>query len=50
VTLRELAPGDALRWMERSLGLPEPRDPRALLAAFDPSALPRGPGMFPPAC
>lgn len=50
VTLRELAAADALRWMERSLGLPEAGDPRELVAVFDPSALPRGPSMFPPAC
>jgi glutamyl-tRNA synthetase len=41
VTLRELDPADALRWMERSLGLPEAADPRELARAFDPAALPR---------
>jgi glutamyl-tRNA synthetase len=46
VTLRELGPADALRWMERSLGLPETTDPRELLGAFDPAALPRAPAVW----
>ena len=47
VTLREVEPVAALGWMARSLGLPEVQDPCALLAAFDPAALPREPAMFP---
>jgi glutamyl-tRNA synthetase len=46
VTLRELDPGDAVRWMSRSLGLPATADPRALLGAFDPAALPRAPAVW----
>jgi glutamyl-tRNA synthetase len=46
VTLRELDAGDALRWMERSLGLPEAADPHALLGAFDPAAVPRAPTVW----
>jgi glutamyl-tRNA synthetase len=47
VTLRELEPGTALRWMAGSLGLPAVADPHALLAAFDPAALPRTPAVWP---
>jgi glutamyl-tRNA synthetase len=47
VTLRELEPATALRWMAGSLGLPsDGDDPRALLAAFDPEALSRAPTMW----
>jgi glutamyl-tRNA synthetase len=43
VTLRELEPRAALRWMAASLGLPEAGDPRELLPVFDPDRLPREP-------
>jgi glutamyl-tRNA synthetase len=46
VTLREVAPPDAVAWMARSLGLPPARTARDLLAAFDPAALPREPAVF----
>jgi glutamyl-tRNA synthetase len=46
VTLRELAPGDAVAWMARSLGLPPARTAPDLLAAFDPAAIPREPTVF----
>jgi glutamyl-tRNA synthetase len=46
VTLREVAPADALRWMERSLGLPEAASPHELITAFDPAALPRAPTVY----
>jgi glutamyl-tRNA synthetase len=46
VTLRELAPADAMRWMARSLGLPPATTARELLPAFDPRALPRGPTAY----
>jgi glutamyl-tRNA synthetase len=46
VTLRELDPRAALRWMERSLGLPGADDPSELLGAFDPAALPRAPAVW----
>ncbi|HWK30417.1 MAG TPA: glutamate--tRNA ligase family protein, partial [Solirubrobacter sp.] len=46
VTLRTVAPGDAVAWMAASLGLPPARDAAALLDAFDPSALPREPTVF----
>jgi glutamyl-tRNA synthetase len=46
VTLRELAPGDAVAWMAASLGLPPARTARDLLASFDPDALPREPTVF----
>jgi glutamyl-tRNA synthetase len=41
VTLRELDPEVALRWMAGSLGLPPAGDPRTLLEAFDPARIPR---------
>jgi glutamyl-tRNA synthetase len=43
VTLREVAPGDAVAWMASSLGLPPARTAADLLPAFDPAALPREP-------
>jgi glutamyl-tRNA synthetase len=46
VTLRELDPGEALRWMARSLGLAEAADPRQMLGAFDADALPRAPTLW----
>ncbi len=46
VTLRELAPGDALAWMARSLGLPAARTAAELLSAFDPAALPHEPTVY----
>jgi glutamyl-tRNA synthetase len=48
VTLRELAPGDAVAWMASSLGLPPARPARELLPAFDPATLPREPTVFAP--
>ncbi len=45
VTLREVGAADALAWMARSLGL-RGTTPRALLAGFDPAALPREPTVF----
>jgi glutamyl-tRNA synthetase len=45
VTLRELSPAEARRWILRSLGLPEEGD---LLAAFDPAHLPQEPTVFQP--
>jgi glutamyl-tRNA synthetase len=46
VTLREVAPGAALRWMAASLGLPGTAVPDELVAAFDPAALPREPIIY----
>jgi glutamyl-tRNA synthetase len=46
VTLREIEPRAALRWMSGSLGLPEVDDPRALLGGFDPDAIPREPTVW----
>ena len=46
VTLREVAPCDAVRWMARSLGLPEASAAPELLSAFDPGRLPVGPTIF----
>jgi glutamyl-tRNA synthetase len=46
VTLREVTPHAALRWMAASLGLPEPARARDLLGAFRPEALPRQPTLF----
>jgi glutamyl-tRNA synthetase len=40
VTLREVAPGDAVAWMASSLGLPPARTAAELLPSFDPAALP----------
>ena len=46
VTLREVAPGDAVAWMARSLGLPPARTAAELLPAFDPDSLPREPTTY----
>jgi glutamyl-tRNA synthetase len=46
VTLRELAPADALAWIAASLELPQPGSAAELVAAFDPAALPRDPVVF----
>jgi glutamyl-tRNA synthetase len=46
VTLREVAPGAALRWMVESLDLPPADSPAGLLAGFDPAALPRTPTVY----
>jgi glutamyl-tRNA synthetase len=43
VTLDDLDARAALRWMERTLGLPEARSPAELVDGFDPAALPRSP-------
>ncbi len=47
VTLRDVAPGDAVAWMAGSLRLAG-RSARELLRGFDPSALPREPTTFAP--
>jgi glutamyl-tRNA synthetase len=46
VTLRSVAPGDAVAWMARSLGMPPARTAGELTACFDAGALPRGPTVF----
>jgi glutamyl-tRNA synthetase len=46
VTLRDVAAPDAVRWMARSLGLPEAQSARELLGAFDPGRLPVEPTVF----
>jgi glutamyl-tRNA synthetase len=46
VTLRDVEPATALRWMARSLGLPEPGSAADLVKGFDPSALPREPAIW----
>jgi glutamyl-tRNA synthetase len=46
VTLREVAPGDAVAWMASSLGLPPARTAAELLPAFDAAALPRDPTVY----
>jgi glutamyl-tRNA synthetase len=46
VTLRDVAPGDAVAWMASSLGLPSAHTAPELLPAFDPAALPREPTTF----
>ena len=46
VTLREVAPAAALRWMAASLGL-RGETPREMLDGFDPDALPREPATYP---
>jgi glutamyl-tRNA synthetase len=48
VTLRDVEPAAALRWMAASLGLPEPRAPGDLIDAFDPARLPRSPTVWEP--
>jgi glutamyl-tRNA synthetase len=45
VTLRDVAPGPALAWMTRSLGLAG-ASPRELLDEFDPERLPREASIF----
>ena len=45
VTLREVAPADALRWMAASLGL-EGATPGEMLASFHPEKLPREPTLW----
>jgi glutamyl-tRNA synthetase len=45
VTLREVAPADALAWMASSLGL-HGATPREMLPGFDPAALPREPTVY----
>ena len=47
VTLDTVAPGDAVRWMARTLGLPEAERAPGLVDAFDPRALPREPTTYP---
>jgi glutamyl-tRNA synthetase len=46
VTLRDVAPGAAVAWMARSLGLPEAGRAPDLLAGFAPAAVPREPTVF----
>jgi glutamyl-tRNA synthetase len=46
VTLDAVAPGDAVRWMAQSLGLPPAASAGELLEAFDPAALPREPTVW----
>jgi glutamyl-tRNA synthetase len=46
VTLDAVHPEAALRWMARSLDLPEAGTPAELLDAFDPAAIPRAPVVF----
>ena len=46
VTLREVAPAAALRWMAASLGL-RGETPAEMLAGLDPDALPREPSTYP---
>jgi glutamyl-tRNA synthetase len=46
VTLREVAPGEALHWMARSLGLPDGATPAELLDRFDPAEIPRLPAVY----
>ena len=43
VTLDELDPAQAVRWMAASLGLPEASTAGELRGAFDPDAIPRAP-------
>ena len=45
VTLREVAPDVALRWIASTLGLPG-ATPGEMLAGFDPERLPREPTVF----
>jgi glutamyl-tRNA synthetase len=46
VTLREVAPGDAVAWMAGSLGLRAASTARELLPGFDPSSVPREPTTY----
>jgi glutamyl-tRNA synthetase len=43
VTLDDIDPRDAVRWMARTLGMPEADTAADLLPAFDPVAVPREP-------
>jgi glutamyl-tRNA synthetase len=46
VTLREVAAGDAVRWMAASLRLPPARSAVELVSAFDPDLVGREPTVF----
>jgi glutamyl-tRNA synthetase len=46
VTLRDVAPGDAVGWMARSLGFEGATTAAEMLSAFDPDRLPREPTTF----
>jgi glutamyl-tRNA synthetase len=46
VTLRDVPPAEAVRWMARTLGLPEATRAPELLDAFDPDRLPVEPTVF----
>jgi glutamyl-tRNA synthetase len=46
VTLREVEPREALRWMAASLGLPPARSARELVEQLDPRELPDEPASF----
>jgi glutamyl-tRNA synthetase len=46
ITLRDVEPDAALRWMAGSLGLPATGRPAELLDAFDPAVIPREPAVF----
>jgi glutamyl-tRNA synthetase len=46
VTLREVDPGAAVRWMARSLGFEGAASAAEMLAAFDPERLAREPTTF----
>jgi glutamyl-tRNA synthetase len=46
VTLRDTTPEAALRWMTRSLGLPDAATPGELVGGFDPASLPRTPAVY----
>jgi glutamyl-tRNA synthetase len=49
VTLRDVSPDAAVRWMARSLGFEGASSAAELLAGFDPARLPREPTTFTPA-
>jgi glutamyl-tRNA synthetase len=46
VTLREVEPAGAVRWMADTLGLAGATTAAEMLARFDPGALPREPTVF----
>jgi glutamyl-tRNA synthetase len=46
VTLRDVGPDAAVRWMASSLGFEGPSTPEEMLAEFDPARLPRAPTTF----
>jgi glutamyl-tRNA synthetase len=46
VTLRDVEPAAALRWMTGSLGLDPADTPAGLLVGFDPAAIPREPTVY----